>query len=604
MDDNFSTSSTQWLTALKGVPAHTTATVTPLLLSLQANAVGSYNVILEGLKKRDNKVVGVVVSAVGLSAFTYIVCKSKDRTRTGVKHVSITSVDQMLMLAGTPGIFVSVKDFFSAPVVDSVHIEGAQLSAVPSRVVALRNLKTLDLSNNCITSIPSAIGNLNGLIALNLSKNRITALPSTLKGLDKLEDLDVSSNELCALPSEIGDLTSLKYLNAMKNEIILLPEEIGNLKRLKRLGLKGNRLKALPPTIGNLSALVELFLTDNELVQLPNEVANLKALVKLQASFNALTFLPTELGHLPQLELLRVACCDISEQPLGLSHAPKLSWVSIAGNPCCHKPSPRRAPSIPFEDIITMKEKLGDGASGEVFAGEWQGRRVAVKIFPPSEVGPDGHARDEIAIATAASDRNLVQILGVCQSPLALISELAVDSTGNSLKPLAEKPNHVSLLRCRWPDDVVYSLTFILNVATCVASGLAALHAKGICHGDVYAHNILTDSEATKVMLCDYGAAFFYKTGKNMPPYEAIEVRSYGLLLQDMLQRLSVDFEGMERTLESQKQMLILAQVCLNIQSAKRPKFSEIVRQLKSMQKAAGKAGLTPRNDSSPNTAR
>jgi serine/threonine protein kinase len=32
------------------------------------------------------------------------------------------------------------------------------------------------------------------------------------------------------------------------------------------------------------------------------------------------------------------------------------------------------------------------------------------------------------------------------------------------------------------------------------------MHSKGICHGDVYAHNVLADSEGNAV-LCDYGEA-------------------------------------------------------------------------------------------------
>ena len=39
-----------------------------------------------------------------------------------------------------------------------------------------------------------------------------------------------------------------------------------------------------------------------------------------------------------------------------------------------------------------------------------------------------------------------------------------------------------------------------------VARALAYLHARHICHGDVYAHNVLSDASGRSV-LCDYGAA-------------------------------------------------------------------------------------------------
>lgn len=46
----------------------------------------------------------------------------------------------------------------------------------------------------------------------------------------------------------------------------------------------------------------------------------------------------------------------------------------------------------------------GEGASGEVFAARWRGREVAVKIFQ-AEKSPDGHSRDEMAIAVSCTLR-------------------------------------------------------------------------------------------------------------------------------------------------------------------------------------------------------
>ena len=69
---------------------------------------------------------------------------------------------------------------------------------------------------------------------------------------------------------------------------------------------------------------------------------------------------------------------------------------------------------------------------------------------------------------------------------------------------MAEKPNLTSLLRCRWPADLELALSFVLHAATDVASALTYLHRAGICHGDVYAHNVLTDASG-RAVLCDYG---------------------------------------------------------------------------------------------------
>jgi serine/threonine protein kinase len=63
-----------------------------------------------------------------------------------------------------------------------------------------------------------------------------------------------------------------------------------------------------------------------------------------------------------------------------------------------------------------------------------------------------------------------------------------------------------SLLRCRWPAGRAYHLLFVLRVAHSVAGALEQMHYRGVCHGDVYAHNVLADEEGHAV-LCDYGEA-------------------------------------------------------------------------------------------------
>ena len=71
--------------------------------------------------------------------------------------------------------------------------------------------------------------------------------------------------------------------------------------------------------------------------------------------------------------------------------------------------------------------------------------------------------------------------------------------------PLAAKPTHDSLLRCRWAPGTIMPPRTGLLAALGVARALSHLHSLGICHGDVYAHNVLADDKGHAV-LCDYGA--------------------------------------------------------------------------------------------------
>ncbi len=115
-------------------------------------------------------------------------------------------------------------------------------------------------------------------------------------------------------------------------------------------------------------------------------------------------------------------------------------------------------------------------------------------------------------------------------------------------KPLAEKPNATSVLRCRWGQGSAYPLRFLLQVGAQVAGALQHLHALGVMHGDVYAHNIVATPDGGRATLLDYGASFIYRgdddddgagagAGLGSVDYERLEVRALGLLLADLLAR-------------------------------------------------------------------
>lgn len=91
------------------------------------------------------------------------------------------------------------------------------------------------------------------------------------------------------------------------------------------------------------------------------------------------------------------------------------------------------------------------------------------------------------------------RVLAELQEPHALVLKRVRG------QPLAAKPNLQSLLRCRWPTNSAFSAAFVARVALCVSSALQYLHAHCICHGDVYAHNILVDAGGHATLL-DYGA--------------------------------------------------------------------------------------------------
>ncbi|GIL63161.1 hypothetical protein Vafri_17275 [Volvox africanus] len=439
-----------------------------------------------------------------------------------------------------------------------LDIEGCRLDQLPAEISLLKNLKVLLAPRNKLTRIPTEIG--------RLSRSLI--------------QLDLGTNKLTEVPAQLCELTALQTLNLMANELEHLPESIGNLRNLRLLGLKSNKLTELPSSVSKLTSLVELFITNNRLTDLPEGMSRCTSLVKLQASFNAFTALPACLLHLPNLELLRVAVCGIRTLPVGLledGSMPHLAWFSMAGNPVCPDP-PAPAPGLPVVEVddLDLGMKLADGASGEVFRAVWRGDLVAVKFFR-GDVSPDGRAEDEVALAIALQHPHLTQVLAKVKHPPGLVLRLA---SGN---PLAHKPTSKNLLRCKWGDDVRFAPRRALLLAVAVADALAYIHSAGVCHGDVYAHNVLMD-EDENVTLCDFGASFSYDPRTQLF-WQAMEVRAYGLLLRDVAARCAVEADvagyttGSGATATARRVVAALrelAERCTELPPAQRPPFAAI----------------------------
>lgn len=453
-----------------------------------------------------------------------------------------------------------------------VNQEGV-LTAFPPNLAGLGGLTELTLSGNGLLELPPSIGLLRKLRKLNMSRNKLTSIPGEIGALVLLEDLDLGRNQLESVSPRLGDLKRLKYLNLMANQLASLPDEIGGLPALYRLGLKSNRLRCLPASIGGLSSLVELFITDNELEELPPCLGSCTSLVKLQASFNKLRRLPAEMGALPRLELMRVAVNRLEELPPSFERLDSLAWLSVAGNPMCPPPPPAHAGVEPVSfEHLDLGEPLGDGASGDVFAGKLGLCDMAFKRFK-AETSPDGHSADEMAVACALEHPHLVRTFGLVQQPQGLVMERLFGTA------MADKPNFESLLRCRWAKGASFTEEYVLRVASCIGSALDHMHSVGICHGDVYAHNVVAELDGNAV-LCDYGASFCYEPSSPIP-YEAHEVRAFGLFLGDLVARMESSPAAPSQ--ETKRSLEALVGACTGGAALDRLSFEDVVGELSSI---------------------
>ncbi|XP_007561192.1 leucine-rich repeat protein 1 [Poecilia latipinna] len=154
---------------------------------------------------------------------------------------------------------------------EQLQVSYCKLSRVDMRMLSLKALRRLDLSNNHIKKLPATIGDLGCLSELILHNNHLEAFSealclSTLQ--QTLQVLDLSQNRLQSLPARFCQLRELMNLKLDDNKLAGLPLQIGRLSKLRFLSAAHNQLTVLPADFFKLS-LENLDLFGNPFIQ-PN----------------------------------------------------------------------------------------------------------------------------------------------------------------------------------------------------------------------------------------------------------------------------------------------------------------------------------------------
>ncbi len=334
------------------------------------------------------------------------------------------------------------------------------------------------------------------------------------------------------------------------------------------VGFKANRIRtvpaeALPP---NLRWLI---LTDNALETLPPQIGLCTRLQKLMLAGNQLTALPDALAACRSLELLRISANRLTALPAWLGAMPRLAWLAFAGNPFSPEPEAAAHRDITWEDL-TLETQLGEGASGVIHrARHRDGTAMAVKIFKGA-VTSDGLPHDEMQACLAAGPHpNLIPVRGRVTAHPDGRDVLAMDLIDAEFAPLAGPPSFETCTRDIYAADVRFDLETVRRIASGMASAAGHLHARGLMHGDLYAHNILTAPDREPV-IGDFGAATFYEADGHHA-LQRLEVRAFGCLLGELLAHCPDHNEDMSR----------LAAACLSETPDARPLFEEVVARLR-----------------------
>ncbi|XP_063215652.1 leucine-rich repeat protein 1-like isoform X2 [Bacillus rossius redtenbacheri] len=149
---------------------------------------------------------------------------------------------------------------------ETLKICGISQSRFDERILLLRRLEVLDLSDNRLTSLPS-LAPLSRLHTLALAHNNLgTGDGAWLRGHQlprSLCQLDLCSNKLSALPEEIYNLVSLVTLKVSDNQLTHLSFLISRLSKLRFLDVSHNNLQSLPCTIRHMK-LLEIDVSENK----------------------------------------------------------------------------------------------------------------------------------------------------------------------------------------------------------------------------------------------------------------------------------------------------------------------------------------------------
>lgn len=404
-------------------------------------------------------------------------------------------------------------------------------------------------------------GKLAGATRLDLSCG-LTEFPEEIFDLaDSLEILNLTGNRISDLPDELPRLGKLRVIFCSDNEFRHLPPVLAECPGLSMIGFKSNRIEevgALPPS------LRWLILTDNRVASLPASIGDCAPLQKLMLSGNRLAALPDEMAACANLELVRLAANRFESLPDWLLELPKLAWLALAGNPLCRE-ARIDAAAIDWADL-ELHEKLGEGASGIIHRATRRSdaKPVAVKLFKGAMTS-DGLPDSERAACLAAGPHpNLIPVLGEVAGHPDGKAGLVMDLIGTDFTILAGPPSLETCSRDVYPPELRLSARWVENLARGTAAAAAALHAKGLMHGDLYAHNVLASADGD-CRLGDFGAASFYPAGD--PRFEKIEVLAYGRLLGELLDRCPDPLPHWQA----------LAARCLSPDPSDRPRFAEML---------------------------
>lgn len=408
------------------------------------------------------------------------------------------------------------------------------------------------------------------LSRINLSAG-LTEFPSELyRFTDSLEILDLSGNNLSELPADLHRFRKLKRLFLTNNNFRHIPAVLSQCPALVMVSFKGNQLTEFAEA--SLPAELEwLILTDNQLTELPVDFGRYTKLRKVALAGNQLSWLPDSMQQCRELGLLRLSLNNFESFPDWLFELPKLAWLALGANPACPVPEAQAIQAHALADYQLL-DKLGEGASGVIYQARFgfDPELVALKQFK-GWITSDGCPKDEMNnYLNAGQHPNLIAVKAKLKD--SDLPGLVMALVPAAFTVLGQPPSFDSCTRDTFTQGQSLNLSQLTLLVQQVVQVMTHLHQQQICHGDLYAHNMLVNHEQ-QLYLGDFGAA----TALNSLPQHqqqlfcALEVRAFGYWLLDMQSLLSS-----EDAAEFERKYAALVRLSMQPEVSNRPGFAEL----------------------------
>lgn len=195
--------------------------------------------------------------------FTFFVAQDIDFVRSVLAFISASSLSGSLSAQGNDLNFWCAH-FLRDKVTKVAFCDASSWSSIPSGVGFWSRCSSLEVSRCGLVTVPTDIVGMSNLTSLDLNHNRVSQLPTLA---DSIRFLNLSGNAFNQWPDCVGLLSSLEKLDISHNPLTLVPPNAleQSSATMRSLSLANNLLTSLPFSLGQLSLLSHFDVDGNPL---------------------------------------------------------------------------------------------------------------------------------------------------------------------------------------------------------------------------------------------------------------------------------------------------------------------------------------------------